>query len=81
MLPSTGIDNILRIMKFQEGDSMILRAILGTLVMVFFIIPFIRRIQQDRRGGQDTSRWNYIFIIMAVVLWIFMIASVIVYYS
>lgn len=60
---------------------MILRAILGTLVMVFFIIPFIRRIQQDRRGGQDTSRWNYIFIIMAVVLWIFMIASVIVYYS
>ena len=81
MLPSTGIDNILRIMKFQEGDSMILRAILGTLVMVFFIIPFIRRIQQDRRGGQDTSKWNYIFIIMAVVLWIFMIASVIVYYS
>ena len=81
MLPSTGIDNILRIMKFQEGDSMILRAILGTLVIVFFIIPFIRRIQQDRRGGQDTSRWNYIFIIMAVVLWIFMIASVIVYYS
>jgi hypothetical protein len=68
-------------MKFQEGDSMILRAILGTLVMVFFIIPFMRRIQQDRREGQDTSKWNYIFVIMAVVLWIFMIASVIVYYS
>ncbi|CAM4189782.1 hypothetical protein [Lacicoccus alkaliphilus] len=60
---------------------MILRAILGTLVMVFFIIPFTRRIQQDRREGQETSRWNYIFIIMAAVLWIFMIASVIVYYS
>lgn len=60
---------------------MILRAILGTLVMIFFIIPFIRRIQNDRREGKDISKWSIIFIIIAVVLWLFMISWVIMYYA
>lgn len=60
---------------------MILRAILGTLVMIFFIIPFIRRIQNDRREGKDVSKWSVIFIIIAVVLWFFMITWVIMYYA
>ncbi len=60
---------------------MILRAILGTLVMIFFIIPFIRGIQKDRSEGQDTNKWNIIFIVIAILLWLFMIAGVVVYYT
>lgn len=60
---------------------MILRAILGTLVMIFFIIPFIRRIQNDRREGKDVSKWSIVFIIIAIVLWLFMITWVIMYYA
>lgn len=67
--------------KIQEGDRMILRAILGTLVMIFFIIPFIKRIQNDRREGKDISKWSVTFIIIAVVLWLFMITWVVMYYA
>lgn len=70
-----------QVKKIQEGDRMILRAILGTLVMIFFIIPFIRRIQNDRREGKDISKWSVTFIIIAVVLWLFMITWVIMYYA
>lgn len=60
---------------------MILRAILGTLVMIFFIIPFIRRIQAERKEGKDVNKWSIIFIVIAILLWIAMITGVIVYYA
>lgn len=58
---------------------MILRAILGTLVIVFFLIPFIRRIQNERREGKKVNKWSIFFIVIAVVLWAAMMLSVIIY--
>jgi len=55
---------------------MILRAILGTLVFIFFIIPFISRIRKDRNDNQRISKWSIFFIVFATISWIALMLSV-----
>ncbi|WP_020006588.1 hypothetical protein [Salinicoccus albus] len=61
--------------KIGLAGNMVLRIILGTLVLIFFSIPFIRRIRKDYKADKKVSKWSIFFIAMALVLWLILVIS------
>ncbi|WP_052255402.1 hypothetical protein [Salinicoccus sp. YB14-2] len=57
---------------------MIVRAIVGTLVFIFFIIPFINRVRRERNENKRVSKWSIFFIVFAALIWILLMLSVII---